>query len=64
MSASKPLLQTFSKEFQRTHKAGTVKEIKVAVGDSVGSGDVVVVINRPPMDNCHSPIRFGCSFIG
>ena len=25
-------------------KAGTVKEIKVAVGDSVGSGDVVVVI--------------------
>ena len=25
-------------------KAGTVKEIKVAPGDSVGSGDVVVVI--------------------
>ena len=25
-------------------KAGSVKEIKVAVGDSVGSGDVVVVI--------------------
>jgi acetyl-CoA/propionyl-CoA carboxylase biotin carboxyl carrier protein len=25
-------------------KAGTVKEIKVAVGDSVGSGDVVVVV--------------------
>ncbi|MEX1217862.1 MAG: acetyl-CoA carboxylase biotin carboxylase subunit [Acidimicrobiales bacterium] len=27
-----------------TEKAGTVKEIKVAPGDSVGSGDVVVVI--------------------
>ena len=25
-------------------KSGTVKEIKVATGDSVGSGDVVVVI--------------------
>ncbi|MFM8862825.1 MAG: biotin/lipoyl-containing protein, partial [Acidimicrobiia bacterium] len=25
-------------------KAGTIKEIKVAPGDSVGSGDVVVVI--------------------
>ena len=26
-------------------KAGTVKEIKVAAGDSVGSGDVVAVID-------------------
>jgi acetyl-CoA/propionyl-CoA carboxylase biotin carboxyl carrier protein len=26
-------------------KAGTVKEIKVATGDSVGSGDVVAVID-------------------
>jgi acetyl-CoA/propionyl-CoA carboxylase, biotin carboxylase, biotin carboxyl carrier protein len=26
-------------------KAGTIKEIKVAVGDSVGSGDVVAVID-------------------
>jgi acetyl-CoA/propionyl-CoA carboxylase biotin carboxyl carrier protein len=26
-------------------KAGTVKEIKVAVGDSVGSGDVVAIID-------------------
>jgi len=25
-------------------KAGTVKEVKVAAGDSVGSGDVVAVI--------------------
>ena len=25
-------------------KAGTVKEVRVAAGDSVGAGDVVVVI--------------------
>jgi acetyl-CoA/propionyl-CoA carboxylase biotin carboxyl carrier protein len=28
----------------QTEKAGTVKEVKVKPGDTVGSGDVVVVI--------------------
>jgi len=28
-----------------SEKAGTVKEIKVSTGDSVGSGDVVAIID-------------------
>ena len=39
------ILEAMKMENQITaERAGTVKEIKVAPGDTVGSGDVVVVI--------------------
>ena len=40
------ILEAMKMENQITaEKAGTVKEIKVAAGDTVGAGDVVVVID-------------------